>query len=220
MKKYIGFTLAETLITLGIIGVVAAMTMPILIGNYQKQTTVNKIKKFYTNINQVMQMAIADNGEYSAWSYETSEEFYNKYVKPYIKNVDKTDSIHMYGDFSNGIRFVFSDGTQAIFAKNSYFLNGDNFNTNTPVFVFYPKAQKHSSAYSSYLKNPTRERFYFVIRNTGTVAPPNMYKTRQQNIQDCKLTRKVNNEQTKNGNIECATVIYKDGWKIEKDYPW
>ena len=33
MKK--GFTLAEVLITLGIIGVVAAMTIPTLIANYQ-----------------------------------------------------------------------------------------------------------------------------------------------------------------------------------------
>lgn len=30
------FTLAEVLITLGVIGVVAAMTMPVLIQNYQK----------------------------------------------------------------------------------------------------------------------------------------------------------------------------------------
>ena len=32
-----GFTLAEVLITLGIIGVVAALTIPALIGNYQKK---------------------------------------------------------------------------------------------------------------------------------------------------------------------------------------
>lgn len=31
-----GFTLAEVLITLGIIGAVAALTMPVLVGNYQK----------------------------------------------------------------------------------------------------------------------------------------------------------------------------------------
>ena len=35
MKKR-AFTLAEVLITLGIIGIVAALTMPTLIGNYQK----------------------------------------------------------------------------------------------------------------------------------------------------------------------------------------
>ena len=41
-----GFTLAEVLITLGIIGVVAAITMPNLIGNYQYKTVGVKLAKF------------------------------------------------------------------------------------------------------------------------------------------------------------------------------
>ena len=36
VKMQIAFTLSEVLITLGIIGIVAAMTLPALIGNYQK----------------------------------------------------------------------------------------------------------------------------------------------------------------------------------------
>ncbi len=43
MKK--AFTLAEVLITLGIIGVVAAMTLPSLVGNYKKKVTVTRLKK-------------------------------------------------------------------------------------------------------------------------------------------------------------------------------
>ena len=38
------FTLAEVLITLGIIGVVAALTLPTLISNHKKQTYVNQLK--------------------------------------------------------------------------------------------------------------------------------------------------------------------------------
>ncbi len=45
MKKK-GFTLAEILITLGIIGIVAAMTIPTLISNYKKKEYSTKIKKF------------------------------------------------------------------------------------------------------------------------------------------------------------------------------
>ena len=53
-KSYsrVAFTLAEVLITLGVIGVVAAMTMPTLIKNYQKQVYVTQFKKtvnFLTN---------------------------------------------------------------------------------------------------------------------------------------------------------------------------
>ena len=39
------FTMAEVLITLGIIGIVAAMTLPALIGNYQKKVLATKLKK-------------------------------------------------------------------------------------------------------------------------------------------------------------------------------
>ena len=48
MKLFKGFTLAEVLITLGIIGVVSALTMPALVANYKKQEAVSKLKKSYT----------------------------------------------------------------------------------------------------------------------------------------------------------------------------
>ena len=44
-KRQSAFTLAEVLITLGIIGVVAAMTLPTLIQNHQKQTYVVGLQK-------------------------------------------------------------------------------------------------------------------------------------------------------------------------------
>ena len=43
-----GFTLAEVLITLGVIGVVAAMTIPTMITNYEKKQTAIEVKKAYT----------------------------------------------------------------------------------------------------------------------------------------------------------------------------
>ena len=47
-SRKIAFTLAEVLITLGIIGVVAAITMPTLINNYQKKAA--RIATILTNI--------------------------------------------------------------------------------------------------------------------------------------------------------------------------
>lgn len=60
----LGFTLAEVLITLGIIGVVAALTLPALIQNYQKKATATSVKKAYSELNQVIQMAKADYGDH------------------------------------------------------------------------------------------------------------------------------------------------------------
>lgn len=60
MKK--GFTLAEVLITLGIIGVVAAMTMPVLIANYNKKAWVTQLQKTYSTLEQGLQLMLADEG--------------------------------------------------------------------------------------------------------------------------------------------------------------
>jgi len=52
----------EVLITLGIIGIVAALTIPILINNSQKQIYVTQLKKAYTVFNQALQqMSVANN---------------------------------------------------------------------------------------------------------------------------------------------------------------
>ena len=54
------FTLAEVLITLGIIGVVVAMTMPTLINNYQKKLAVTRLKHFSSMMQQAAKMRDKD----------------------------------------------------------------------------------------------------------------------------------------------------------------
>ena len=54
------FTLAEVLITLGIIGVVAAMTMPSLIGKYQEKVLINQAKKSYSIIQNALVLTKAN----------------------------------------------------------------------------------------------------------------------------------------------------------------
>uniref|UniRef100_UPI004024D85A type II secretion system protein n=1 Tax=Candidatus Scatousia sp. TaxID=3085663 RepID=UPI004024D85A len=54
------FTLAEVLITLGIIGIVAAMTLPALVQNYQKMVVKNQFKKVYATLQSAIRKAEAD----------------------------------------------------------------------------------------------------------------------------------------------------------------
>lgn len=91
MKK--AFTLAEVLITLGIIGVVAAMTMPSLIQSYKERETVSRVKKFYSMINQALLLAINENGPVDEWDFaeidqetgmNTSNKFF-EYLRPHLK---------------------------------------------------------------------------------------------------------------------------------------
>ena len=60
--KKAAFTLAEVLITLGIIGVVAAMTLPTLIQNHQKQTYVAGLQKAMSTTSNMFKKMQADEG--------------------------------------------------------------------------------------------------------------------------------------------------------------
>ena len=71
--RRVAFTLAEVLITLAIIGVVAAMTLPTLIARHQEKLTVTKLKKAYSIINQAYLRALNDNGPLDSWGLENSE---------------------------------------------------------------------------------------------------------------------------------------------------
>lgn len=51
---HFGFTLAEVLVTLGIIGVISAMTIPTLMQNHQRKTYVTQLHKVYNQLNQAL----------------------------------------------------------------------------------------------------------------------------------------------------------------------
>lgn len=61
------FTLAEVLITLGIIGIVASLTMPSLIEKQKEKAIVAKLKKFYSSFSQAYQMAVNEYGTIDNW---------------------------------------------------------------------------------------------------------------------------------------------------------
>ena len=75
-----GFTLAEVLITLGIIGVVAALTLPNLITQYQKNATVQGLKVAYSLLSQAVQKSISENGEiYNLKTKKIMKTYLDKY---------------------------------------------------------------------------------------------------------------------------------------------
>ena len=134
--KY-GFTLAEVLITLVIVGVVAAMTIPTLINNTNKQEYVSRIKKTYSTFATVTNKIIAEEGNPKAsvggWA-SSSENIYNLYKKHlsiamdcsngdgcfgtgYYKflNLGNTDAIGLQKN--TRYKVVLADGVSVLFEK-------------------------------------------------------------------------------------------------------
>ena len=83
-SKRIGFTLAEVLITLGIIGVVAALTMPSLINNAKNKELETAFKKSYSNLSNAFQRMYLEDYNGTEIDYDLSK-MVNNLQKYYAK---------------------------------------------------------------------------------------------------------------------------------------
>ncbi len=215
-----GFTLAEVLITLGIIGVVAAITMPTLIAHYQKQATVTKLKQAYSLLYNAVRMAEIDHGDVTEWdipivsNYESEAAWVKKYITPYLKSTEPEicesgrdaciylangTEIGFWAADSNAMImhvFVTLSGT-----KNK--LGGKN------NFVFLI-GNKHNDSYMYRNgKNPDmiKVRPYDFCSYPGVVSCDMEERTFWKT--GCSASDPV----------QCAGLIMYDGWKIAPDYP-
>ena len=99
-NKSFAFTLAEVLITLGIIGVVAAMTLPSLIAKHQEKQWVTAFLHTYSLLNNAYRMVQNENGTFEDWADVTitntdgkpnrssranGAAIYNVMIKPYVQ---------------------------------------------------------------------------------------------------------------------------------------
>ena len=62
MKKIKSFTLAEVLITLVVIGIIAAITIPVVMANHKRTETASKLKKFYSTMSEAIKLSEIENG--------------------------------------------------------------------------------------------------------------------------------------------------------------
>jgi type II secretory pathway pseudopilin PulG len=109
-RKKAAFTLAETLIAIGIIGVVSALTIPTLMHKYRETVMVNKLKKTYSELQQAVKLSEAENGDTTGWDYSIgSANFAEKYIMPYLAKSHSKNKGAFYRYSLNGT----SKGRQA-----------------------------------------------------------------------------------------------------------
>ena len=227
--RRIAFTLAEVLITLGIIGVVAALTLPTLIANYQKKETISKIQKVYTVLNQAFKLSEVDNGEFEYWDvdYSDPDTYFEKYWKPYLKinKICKTYKECLYPSNSpwyylDGspftmsvialgyrVSFYTSDGTyMAISLVNG----GGTDEDGNEVPIVYSQSIYVDINGAQRPNQLGKDLFMFLITKKG-VMPLCYDYSRDEINEDC----------SKNGSgRSCLAKIISEGWQIGADYPW
>jgi len=223
-KKHAAFTLAEVLITLGIIGVVAAMTIPALMAKYQKEQTVTKLKRAISVLNQAYKLSFDENGDASSKeAYDMGSEAYlNKYWTPYIKinTICKT-----YADcgYKSITPFKFYDGSTC-----GWQIINENARigiTTMDGFTYIIFTARFTDAVGSTIpgtdvwvdingsEGPNqigRDVFWLVRAEDKGVFPKGFDKSDDYVNKNCKGK----------GDNTCAEKIRRAGWKIEKDYPW
>ena len=200
-SRKIAFTLAEVLITLGIIGVVAALTIPTLMANHRRKVTATRLKQSYNILYNAIKASEAENGSWLYWDAPekggNTKEFAEKYILPYLKYTDVGENtvfdgipVKYYIKLVNGTTVGLSMGLCLDFVVD---INGEKAPNKWGYdqFDFLLNIKQSDNGYPK------------------EFGPKGRGATRETLLQKCGGTSLQ----------ECAGLIELDGWEIAKDYP-
>ena len=161
--KRVAFTLAEVLITLGIIGVVAALTLPSVINKYRGFVLEQQFKKSYSNLSQTIINMKRDSGlEHLRDNYVHYDSNSEQYDSDLVKN--------FYDSFDSHIAPV--DNLEKIYPITNYSGTGTSA---TDYGYDWPKATiilKDGSSVGRWVNNSCLR---FWIDTNGPYKKPNRY---------------------------------------------
>ena len=194
MKK--AFTLSEVLIVIGIIGIVAAITLPVLVSNYRKKVYSARLKGFYSTMSQAVILSEVENGPKEYWGFSgnlgsnTGGQILEIYLLPYIKNLKQNVSKSNSFILENGITVQVFNGNCLDFYVD---ING-NAKPNVvgrDIYYFTTYFWKGYPPFETYLYSNVKR------------------KTRTELLEQCKSEPKY-----------CSNLLFRDNWEYKKDYPF
>ncbi len=209
MQNKNGFTLAEVLITLVVIGIIAAITVPVVMANHRKTETATRLKKFYSNFTNAIKLAEIEQGiPADEWDPGNGEDEYFGMIFKHLN--------YFEWDNNQG-RIIFADGTKL------------DYNCG-PIFCLYFDVNGD--------KGPNemgRDIFAFELYNgfnggAGNAAPlekdivftpeyPQVCRTSNEKIECTREQVKQECADDSDGHFACTYLIMYDGWEIKGDYP-
>lgn len=240
IKKIFAFTLAEVLITIGVIGVVAAITIPSLITKSHRIIVENRLKDSYSIMSNAVKMAEEEWGvgfeptddlTSTGWSPRSSKFVFDKYFRPFMKinyEYSQDDCVElskaygqnpnsgMYIDY-NGACYSLPNGTSIIFWAGRK--DTDSPYLMTVQFRINPAKKKQIDGIDVF-------GFQIVNSNNGLVVTSGLEQIGFE-ISDEKLIEACGSDSDRipvNGywwgrNAFCLELIKRNGWKIPANYP-
>ena len=176
MKK-LGFTLAEVLIALAIIGVVAAMTLPTLVSEHQKDVWANSLSVAVSDFERAMGAMIMRDGvndltETEAWKYVHKEgELYSysssENIEGFVKNIKQVlkvdDKYKNFKELYKGLEVKTFDG-EVLEDSDGFFDEGVGLSGKDGIF------------YSIYIGDSTGSTGKFKKESDVLKAGGNLYR--------------------------------------------
>ena len=219
-----GFTLAEVLITLGIIGVVSAITITMLMTNYQRTRDVNILKKQYSELSQAFRSASQEYDLYSSTPKEIVDA-----LKPHIKwsgTFENSQYDALKAMCYNPNRQYW--GGRKVKRNGGYLWQGGNCGISNPIAEVRASMELHNGACVGFgprheiildtngsytLPNIVgKDVFIFEVNNKNGIEP------KGKNLSDCAVKTGGNgcNKTLKNcgAGMYCAARILREGWQI------
>ena len=218
------FTLAEVLITLGIIGVVAALTIPTLMANHRKKVVETKLEKIYSVMNQAINLTNAEYGDVTNWiidcgssnsptcSINEVENWFNSTIGKHLETLKtgkiktNTDDILLIYLKDGSILGVTNYIYDMFFYVNSDAISNARSGKNYFLFRFNPILLSHQN------NEEAQKDLKYSLKPTFEPYSNYWNGTREQLIDGHSFSCAQNH-------AFCAKLIQYDGWKISKDYP-
>ncbi len=228
-KKSKAFTLAEVLITLTIIGVVSALTIPNMIKQNEKQMTALQLKKIYSQLNQVIKFIITNEGEQAL--AQKPATFVQEYILPNFKGTEyfAPSGNHLKAmcyepnDFYIGAK----NGVDAQYAFSNK-KGQSSGSISTPFYYTTASIRLAGGAcigFNQLINPPIYADSTIFVDVNGSNKPPNragrdlFFFYVDQDTYTVTPTDKVGRLDF-TGNGFGAKIIMSNGWIIDKNYPW
>ena len=234
MKQNKAFTLSETLITLAIVGVIAALTISNLISKYNKHLTEVRLKQAFSMLSQGINESINDNGPISEWDIPNPNLSINNYreavanhITPYFKDakysyISREQVRHCSGGYRCPRYDVTGNEVSRGYTYNYSWENIIQFNNGMiaqidmtgwanpePILYVDLNGTKNPNTYGKDIFSFQINKNKLIMRNPGN------FKTVETILEkDCNKTNSLYS------GASCGAAIQMNGWKIPPNYPW
>ncbi len=229
-QRRFGFTLAEVLVTLGIIGVVAALTIPAVITNYQKQETLSRLKKAYSIVQQTIKLSEVENESVANWDNNLNgHAFFEKYIKKYVQYTQEITPAELWSmaprKLLNGSNYVGTTyASDSSTATNFILSDGSMITLNLVTTDIWVGIDTNG------IKKPNqmgKDTFLFLFSTKHGLQPlggdgtPDAWSYGTYSRENIMGSVSGSNRCSKTGTgYWCSALIMNDQWEIAKDYPW